>query len=482
MAFQSGQFLTLLLGALLLYYWVPARIKNTVLLCAGAIFYASAGTKYLVLLAVAVILSYAAGRGIGAAQNACVRRAILFASLLLLFGNLGMFKYYDALCAGLFQGLPALGLTAPLGISFYTFTMCGYLIDVYRGSQQPEKNVVRYAVFASFFPLIASGPIERGSTLLRQFDGQRAFAYDDFAAGASRMLLGFFKKFVVADMIAVPVNTVFANLESYTGPYLTLAVLLYSYQLYCDFSGYSDISIGIARTFGIRVRDNFARPFAARNFADLWRRWHISLTSWFRDYLYIPLGGNRKGRVRQYMNQLLVFLVSGLWHGASLNMAVWGLLNGVYLCIGKATKEPRDRLGKKNPLYRSTVLKAAVQILCGYLLFTSCIVFFRSATWGDALYVYTHLFTGWGTSLASLRSVVATLKEMNIGRVFLLLSVGGAAALEYIEWRAADARITSGDWLQSRPAYVRIPLYYSMLLLLAFYGVLGTSSFIYFQF
>ena len=482
MAFQSGQFFVLFLSALLLYYLVPARLKNLVLLCAGVIFYAGAGTKYLLLLAVAVVLSYAAGLGVGAVRSAGVRRALFVAALVLLFGNLAMFKYYDALCAGLFQGLPALGLTAPLGVSFYTFTMSGYLIDVYQKVQQPEKNLLRYAVFVSFFPLIASGPIERGSTLLHQFDGPRPFVYENFAAGAARILWGFFKKFVVANLIAVPVDRVFADLTAYTGPYLALAALLYSYQLYCDFSGYSDIAIGVARTFGITVRENFARPFAARSFTELWRRWHMSLTGWFRTYIYFPLGGSRKGTLRTYCNTLVVFLVSGIWHGAGLTFALWGLLNGVYMVAGRLTARVRARLAGHNPLYRNRTVKAVLQIACVYLLFTSCIVLFRAQSMRDALYLYGHLFTGWGAALAAPGTVIATLKGLNIGRVFLLLCGGGAALTELVEWRAAAAKLTSGEWMQTRPAYVRLPLYYALLLLLAFYGVLGASSFIYFQF
>lgn len=482
MAFQSLQFFILLLSTLLVYYWVPARAKNMVLLCAGVVFYASAGAKHLALLAAAVMLSYAAGLGIDAVQHMYMRRILFAVSLLLLFANLGMFKYYDALCAGLFQGLPALNLTAPLGVSFYTFTMAGYLIDVYRKVQKPEKNLLRYAVFASFFPLLASGPIERSSTLLSQFKGARPFVYENFASGAARILWGFFKKFVIANLLAVPIDRVFSDITAYTGPYFLLVTVLYSYQLYCDFSGYSDIAIGVARTFGIQVRENFARPFAARSFTDLWRRWHISLTGWFRDYLYIPLGGNRRGKMRQYLNQLIVFLVSGIWHGASLTMVIWGGLNGIYLCVGKATKGLRARLAEKNPLYRRKGIKAVAQIVCVYLLFTSCIVFFRAPTVSDSLYIYGHMFTGWDAVFTAPGSVIATLKALNIGRVFLLLCGGGAALVEFVEWRAACAKLTNGEWLCTRPAYLRIPFYYVLLLLLAFYGILGSSSFIYFQF
>ncbi|MEG1550135.1 MAG: MBOAT family O-acyltransferase, partial [Ruthenibacterium sp.] len=286
----------------------------------------------------------------------------------------------------------------------------------------------------------------------------------------------------VANTIAGMVDAVFVDVTKYTGPYLLLAALLYSYQLYCDFSGYSDIAIGAAQMLCMDVMENFTRPFAAHSYSDLWRRWHISLTSWFREYLYFPLGGSRKGAFRTVCNILIIFLVSGIWHGSGLTFAVWGLLNGIYMAIGRASAASRAKLAEKNPLYRNKTLRAIVQITCVYLLFTSCIVFFRAENMADALYVYTHLFTGWVSALTAPAGVIATLKTMGIGRVTSLLLLVTIGFTEILEWRAAVAKQKTGAYLRAQKPAVRMTLYYAMLMLLALFGVLGKSSFIYFQF
>lgn len=488
MMVQSAGFFVLFLSALFLYYIVPLRAKQPVLLLASAIFYASAGAGYLLLLGAAVCLSYGAARCIAAAKTPRGRKAVLAFFLVLFFTNLCFFKYYDlfgkALVRGLYDmGMPAFlpdyGLLAPLGISFYTFTVTGYLIDVYRGKLPPEKNLLQYAVFVSFFPMIAAGPIARAQPILNQLVVPRKFDYANFSAGAARILWGFFKKFVVANTIATLVNNVFADISAQAGPFVLLACLAYSYQLYCDFSGYSDIAVGVARTFGIAAPENFARPFAARTYADLWRRWHISLTAWFRDYLYISLGGNRKGRARAVCNQLAVFALSGIWHGAGFGFLVWGVLNGVYVVVGKLTAKQRDALALRSKLYRGWRQSAVIQIGFIYLLFTSCIVFFRADNFAQALAVYAQLGVGWGAVLTQPIAAIGTLKTLLSGTSMVLLTVC-IPLLEFVEWRAACATLAVGEYLQTKR--LRMALYYLLLILLALFGVLGASGFIYFQF
>jgi len=295
------------------------------------------------------------------------------------------------------------------------------------------------------------------------------------------MLWGFFKKFVLADTIGVTVGRVFADLSAFPGPYLLLAALLYSYELYCDFSGYSDIAIGAARMFGFSVRENFARPFATRSFGELWRRWHISLTSWLREYLYFPLGGSRRGAARTYINMLIIFLVSGIWHGAGASFAVWGLLNGCLMAFGRWSAPKREAWAKKNPLTRCPALYAAGQTMYVYLLFTACIVFFRAPTLADAATLYARLFTGWGVLLHP-AGVMETLRSINIGRVSGMLILGGAALIEWVEWRAACRKISVGAWMRTLGKGKRIALYYALALLVLVFGALGSSSFIYFAF
>ena len=490
MSFQSARFFVFLIVCLFLYYAVPKLWKNLFLLLASWFFYSCAGTAYFVLLVVVSAISYVVADVIGRAKTKAVQTTMLVLGLVVLLGNLCFFKYYDwfgrqlAIAASHLGSAyipPDYGLAVPLGISFYTFVLSGYLIDVYQRKREPERNFVKLALFASFFPLVSSGPVERSTGLLPQFDRPAPFQYDVFCQGASRILWGFFKKFVVADTLAVVVNRVFLDVTVHTGPYLLLAALFYSYQLYCDFSGYSDIAIGMARLFGFDVIENFRRPFAARSFSDLWRRWHISLTSWFRQYLYFPLGGSRKGTIRTYLNILLIFLVSGIWHGTGLNFAIWGLLNGVYMVLGRASGNRRAVLARRNPLYRWAWLKALCQIGIVYLLFTSCIVFFRAENLTQALWFYSRLATGW-TDLFHPMAVLNGLRNMGVGYATGVPVLIGVLMVEWGEWRAEKEGCSVGAWICRRPFAQKMAIYYLLLLALAFWGKLGTSSFIYFQF
>lgn len=483
MSFQSASFFILLSVTLAAYFYAPlyakkvffcspACARNIVLLAASLVFYSFSGVYTLPLLGAAALLAFLAGLALERTGNSSVRRAVLAAALCALFGSLCFYKY---------GGLMGIRRAMPLGISFYTFALAGYLIDLYRKKYAAERNFLRFMVFACFFPLVSSGPIERGNGLLVQLIAPPTPHYETFCAGASRMLWGFFKKFVVADTIGVTVGRVFAEPGSFAGPYLLLAALLYSYELYCDFSGYSDIAVGAARLFGFSVRENFMRPFAARSFRDLWRRWHMSLTSWLREYLYFPLGGSRRGTVRTYINILIIFLVSGIWHGAGASFAVWGLLNGAFMVIGRAGAGLRARWSAKNPLTRYKGLYAAGQMGLVYLLFTACVVFFRAPTLADAGLFYRNLGTGWG-ALLNPAGVADTLRSINIGRVSGLLMLGGAALIETGEWRAAQKGVSTGVWMRTFSKGKRMALYYALALLILVFGALGSSSFIYFAF
>ncbi len=483
MSFSSASFFLLLFVTLAAYRYAPlyakkvflaspAVARNIVILAASAVFYAFAGVRYLPLLGAAAFVSFSSGLALARMEQPRLRKALLAAALCLLFGSLCFFKY-----GGLFGTARAM----PLGISFYTFALAGYLIDQYRRKYAPEPDFLRFAGFACFFPLIASGPIERGDGLLSQMAEPPQPRYGMFCEGASRMLWGFFKKFVVADTIGVTVGRVFADIPAFSGPYLLLAALLYSYELYCDFSGYSDIAIGAARLFGFSVRENFMRPFAARSFGELWRRWHISLTSWLREYIYFPLGGSRKGMARTVCNILMIFFISGIWHGAGATFAVWGLLNGILMIFGRFTAPLKKRWEGKHPLARCPKVRAAWQIVCVYLQFSACAVFFRAASLPDACALYARLFTGWGALLHP-SGVVDTLRGINIGRVSGLLILGGAVLIEWVEWRAARQGVSVGAWTRTLGKGRRMALYYALVLAVLVFGALGSSSFIYFAF
>lgn len=508
MSFQSAWFFAFLIVVLAGYFALPARRggrgknapllsdqaallwQSLFLLAASLFFYACAGTNYLPLLVVAALLAYGAGRLLACVDKPGVRKGILTAALLLLIGNLCFFKYYRQLAALL--PLPDSAPAMPLGVSFYTFALSGYLIDQYRRQYPPEKNLVRFALFASFFPVISSGPIERGDGLLGQLKTPHVFDYEAFCQGASRILWGFFKKFVVADTIAIAVDRVFGDLTGYPGPYLCLAMVLYTYQIYCDFSGYSDIAIGTARLFGFAVRENFRRPYAARTLAEFWSRWHISLSSWLQDYVFEPLAWSRWtqklpliGRFFKkpptYSALILTFLASGLWHGIGWTYVAWGLVHGVLQVLGKMTKKQRTRAVRALHIRTNTAGYRLLQQLMVLLMVCAGYVFFRAPTMADAGYLYTHFFTGWGCVLHP-GSVIDTLRSMGIGRVTGLLILGSAGLTEWVEWRAEKMKLRTDEWMRTLRGGRRMALYYVLLLLIMTFGALGRSSFIYFAF
>ena len=486
MEFQSGIFLAFFAALLAVYHNLPSRAKPWLLLAANAVFYAAGGVQWLPLLAAAVVISWAAALAMDRIAARPARLALLWGCVVLFVGQLFYFKYFSALLRGLFDY--RLQIIAPLGVSFYSFTILGYIIDVYCRTQPAEKNLVRYAAFVSMFAQITSGPIERGSNMLPQLAAPRPYSFEQLAQGLSRALWGFYKKFVLANMLANMVGAVYGDVESFSGPFLLLASLLYSYQLYLDFGGYSDIAIGMMQALGYDVMENFRRPFAARSYTQLWDRWHISLTSWFRDYVFTPLTfsirgvGGRAGKWLGWLSIFIIFPLSGVWHGAGLGFLVWGVLNGVFMVVGKMTAKKRRKWAKKNPLYRSRFVKAFIQCGIVYLLFTACIVFFRAESMGQALQIWAGFGRGWAETLLSPAAIVAGLKAMGIGRVAILVVGGGSLAVELCEWAAEKKGQTMGTWLHGLRAPARWAAYYAQLLLLAFYGVLGQSSFIYRQF
>lgn len=477
--------------ACLVYFILPRAARSAWLLCCSYLFYCydPANAGFVVLLLALTLVTYLTGLALGRAKALWLRRALLALCLAGCAGCFLWFKYAKlltgaaaALCGalGLSLKVGVVSIAAPLGISYFAFMAMGYLIDVYRGQQAPEKNIIYYALFVSFFPLMTAGPIERAGQLLPQLRQPAAFDYDRVAGGMFRILWGFFKKLVIANTLMEIVNTVYANVryEAYSGPVLLLCTLLFSYELYCDFSACTDIALGAGAIFGIRLMENFRRPFAAGSFTELWRRWHISLTNWFRDYLYIPLGGNRKGALRQNLNTLIVFTVSGLWHGGTLPYFVWGLLNGAYLCVGKATAAWRKRVNFYNPLYRFAPVRKAVRMGITYLLFSSCIVFFvvglqEGGTLADALYVYGHLFTGWG-QWAALGETLAAIGFKTATTAVLVFSVFLVESMEHF-------MMPMDRLIRKIPIVLRWPLYYTLVLGILFFGRLG-ASFIYQQY
>jgi D-alanyl-lipoteichoic acid acyltransferase DltB (MBOAT superfamily) len=289
--------------------------------------------------------------------------------------------------------VPQFDILLPVGISFYTFQALSYTLDVYRDDIYAEKNFLRYALFVSFFPQLVAGPIERSKNLLRQLATPKKFDFNMAREGLLLMLWGYFLKIVLADRIAIFVDTVYGDYSTYSGCYLILATILFAFQIYCDFAGYSTIAMGTAKILGINLMENFNAPYLSTSVADFWRKWHISLTSWFKDYLYIPLGGSRKGKIRKYINKMIVFLVSGLWHGASISYVIWGGLNGLYQVIGEELMPVRNKLVGILHLHRESFGHKLLQLLGTFALVDFAWIFFRAGSTGEAIQIIKSMFT-----------------------------------------------------------------------------------------
>src|SRR5205085_2655138 len=352
MLFNSLSFLVFFPVTTLLYFLLPQRARWPFLLGCSALFYAAFVPAYLVILLFMVLIDYAAGILIERATGGR-RRGYLVFSLLANIGLLGVFKYFNflndnlhALARFLDWNYPVqnLRIVLPIGLSFHTFQSMAYTIEVYRGRQRAERHPGIYALYVMFWPQLVAGPIERPQNLLPQFRQRHTFEADRVFDGLRQMLWGLFKKVVVADRLAALVDSVYAEPRAFGGAWLICATFAFSFQIYCDFSGYSDIAIGAARVLGYRLMTNFDRPYASASVAEFWRRWHISLSTWFRDYLYVPLGGSRVPLARWCLNIAVVFLVSGLWHGASWTFVIWGALHGLYLIGSRITQRARDRI------------------------------------------------------------------------------------------------------------------------------------------
>jgi len=344
MSFTSLAFAALLLVTYVVYWAAGAdrrRLQNGILLLASTVFYGWWDWRFLALIALSILIDYTVGRALGAATGLRRRKVLLGVSLAVNLGLLGFFKYAGffvesfraAFSLGISSGFDMLDIVLPVGISFYTFQTLSYTIDVYRRKLTPSNSLLDFATFVSFFPQLVAGPIERATRLLPQFQAMREFHSGEAADGLRQMLWGFFKKLVVANNCALLADQAFAAPESFSAPTLLVGLLAFTFQIYADFSGYSDIAIGTARLFGVSLSQNFANPYFARTIPDFWRRWHISLSTWFRDYVYIPLGGSRRGRRRTLINIAIVFVVSGLWHGAAWTFVAWGALHALYMVL-----------------------------------------------------------------------------------------------------------------------------------------------------
>jgi len=480
MLFNSFHFLAFFAIVTATYYALPSRYRWILLLVASYYFYMCWNIPFTGLLMATTLLDYAAARLIETTTSISLKRTLLLTSLCLNLGVLFTFKYANFALGSLESlfhaaGSPvqfgSLALILPLGISFYTFQSISYVVDVYRGETAAERHLGYYATYIIFFPQLVAGPIERCGNLLPQFRWDKHFRFEDVRAGLQLMLWGILKKMLVADTAAAAVNEIFRHPRDFSGPAVFFGAWLFGIQVYCDFSGYSDVARGSARVLGFRLMENFRRPFFARSMAEFWSRWHLSLTSWFRDYVYFPLGGNRVTRWRYCFNVVFTFLLSGLWHGAAWTFVLWGGFNGVILVIAKETAQFRKKVSDAIGLPSIPFIYAAWQRLAVAGLFTTTLLFFRSPTVGDAFYVLRHALDFNQFRVVELVGQLLPKVEMAL----LLGMIFGLFAIEYV-W---EKDLASRAW-NLRP--FRWTAYVTGLYALVFFGVFRKIEFVYFQF
>lgn len=497
MLFNSFNFLIFFPIVTLLYFLIPHRVRYIWLLAASYYFYMCWNAKYALLLAVSTVITYISGVFISNAgkipDQASARRwkkVCVALSFTLNLAILFFFKYFDfavdninALLSELGMSLlnPTFDVLLPVGISFYTFQALSYTMDVYRGEIPVEKNLLKYALFVSFFPQLVAGPIERSKNLLPQISTHHTFQWQRAKEGLLLMVWGLFLKLVIADRVALIVNQVYGDYQSYDGTALALATVMFAIQIYCDFSSYSLIAKGSAKVLGFVLMDNFRQPYFSTSIAEFWRRWHISLSSWFRDYLYIPLGGNRKGKLRKHLNTLIVFLVSGLWHGANWTFVIWGFLHGAFIVIGDITRPAKHFLMDKLHIKRDAFLYRLLQGLITFVLVCFAWIFFRAETVGKAFGIIERMVTVWNPS-ALLNGGLFTLGLTRASFIVGLIALFILMLISISRYRGShpdDALCKSNFLIQG---FVFLLLLFAIIIFGIYGPLYSASQFIYFQF
>jgi D-alanyl-lipoteichoic acid acyltransferase DltB (MBOAT superfamily) len=435
---------------------------------------------YILILFFTIIIDYIAGIIIENASGK-KRKLFLLLSLISNLSILGFFKYFNffnssvsALLSflGFSNPIPELDIILPIGLSFHTFQAMSYTIEVYFGRQKAERHFGIYSLYVMFYPQLVAGPIERPQNLLHQFYEKHNFDYQRVTDGLKLITWGFFKKLVIADRLALFVNQIYTQPILHDGTSLTVATVFFAYQIYCDFSGYSDIALGAAQVMGFKLMLNFDRPYASKSISEFWRRWHISLSTWFRDYVYIPLGGSRVPVWKIYRNLFITFFLSGLWHGASWTFVLWGALNGVYLIVGAATKPWRKTFVNYIVLDKCPALHKTLQVIITFGLTCFAWIFFRAESIADAFLIIKRIFCGpWG----GVESIFCGRSKIDF-----LIAITAIITLEAIQlWSSRDNLISR---VNAQPVYIRWILYYLLVLSIILFGMLGASKFIYFQF
>lgn len=480
MLFNSVDFAFFYLLVTSLFFIFPHKFRWFLLLAASCYFYMAFVPVYILILGFTIVIDYFAGIFIEQSIGP-KRKAFLILSLTANIGILVCFKYFNFFNANIStllthlsyrNPIPFLHILLPLGLSFHTFQAMSYTIEVYRGKQKAERHFGIYSLYVMFYPQLVAGPIERPQNLLHQFYDVHRFNYEDMTTGLRQMAWGLFKKVVIADRLAAVVNMAYADPHQHNGLALLIAVLFFAFQIYCDFSGYSDIAIGAARTMGFRLMNNFDTPYQSASIAEFWQRWHISLSTWFKDYLYIPLGGNRVKVARWYANLFVVFLISGLWHGANWTFIIWGALHSFYLIFGLLTKRIRQKAAKMLRLNKIPFLSVIVT----FILTTIAWIFFRAPDITTAVYIIKSIYSG----IPNMVHHRLNLNDMNVNGSTLLLCFVLIAFLLVAE--SLQRKFKLIQMFRTWPVYYRWPVYFIFVLSILSLGVFENSQFIYFQF
>jgi len=489
--FNSVQFAIFFIVVYTLYLILDRTWQNRMLLVASCIFYGAWSWKFLLLLFVSVTTDYLCAGYIYRTTEQHWRKTALVINLLVNLGILAFFKYFNFFIANLQELLSFFGISIgndilhvvlPVGISFYTFQAMSYSIDVYRKQLIPARNYWDYALFVVFFPQLVAGPIERARNLLPQFQKTRSLDYRTVTDGFKLIVWGLFKKIVIADRLAVLVNVVYREPLNYGGPVLVLATFFFAFQIYCDFSGYSDMAIGLAQVMGFKLMDNFNRPYFSKSVSEFWKRWHISLSTWFKDYVYVSLGGDRVSKVRWHANIMITFLLSGLWHGANWTYVVWGGLNGMYVLGDRFIHGLKETAFSLPRLKYPDVIRTWARVVITFSLICFAWIFFRSATLSDAFYIATHLHTGWGGffSRQGVQSIWVSFLKLGLNQRELITAIVSVCFMECIHCVQRHGSIR--HMLAGKPAVVRWSVYFLLVNSIFILGVTQEKQFIYFQF
>ncbi len=481
--FNTIPFIILFPAVVILYRIIPARLRYLWLLVVSAVFYYLQSNGFVVLIAVSTVVTYITGIAVEYTDGKGGKRAVMILSLVINLGILFVFKYLD-FTLGLFGSRFRFDLMLPLGISFYTFQAVGYVVDIYRGKITAEKNILKLALFLSFFLSIVSGPINRAGDILPQLEGPLP-SLDDTKVGMQKMLWGYFLKLAIAGRLAILVENVYGDPESYSGFAVAVVALSYIFMLYCDFEGYSQIAIGSGYMLGIRMKENFRQPFYSESMSEIWRRWHISLSMWFRDYLYIPLGGSRRGTVRKYINLMIVLFVSGIWHGANLTFFIWGALNGAYIVIGQILRPARDRIAEglkakicasDSARVRFDMVRTVLKRIGVYILFAYIFIFFANDSVKSSWIAIKSILTRF-----TLKGVFAELTTLGLGRFNLAITCGMILFVLIADGKANRRGTDTPGLAKVIPTPLRWALYYALLIAILFSANLTGKEFIYSQ-